>query len=236
MAEATPDLFGFGAPRACEDEACELREKLTRWNVEYYVEDAPSVTDAEYDAAFRRLAEIEAEHPELVTPDSPTQRVGGAVREDLGKIVHAKPMLSIHTETDFSAAGAKAFDERVSRALGVSPVTYDCELKFDGLAVNIRYEKGVLVSAATRGDGTTGEDVTDNVRTIRTIPLKVEGLPEVFEVRGEVIMHKADFARLNAEQRASGEKPFVNPRNAAAGCLRQLDPKVTARRRLSFYA
>ena len=150
-------------------------------------------------------------------------------------------MLSIHTETDFEATGAQAFDERVRNALGYTtetgPVEYDAELKFDGLAINLRYENGELVSAATRGDGLVGEDVTANVKTIRSIPLRLpEGAPEVLEVRGEVIMHKADFERLNDEQELAGLKRFVNPRNAAAGCLRQLDPKVTAKRRLSFYA
>ena len=150
-------------------------------------------------------------------------------------------MLSIPTETDFEAQGAQAFDERLSKGLGLGEtdddVAYDVELKFDGLAMNLRYEKGILVSAATRGDGLIGEDVTANVKTIRTIPLHLpEGVPDILEVRGEVIMHKADFERLNDEQRLDGLKPFVNPRNAAAGCLRQLDPKVTAKRKLSFYA
>ena len=218
-----------------------LEKDLERWNYEYYVLDAPSVPDSEYDKAFRELSELEKQFPDLKSPASPTQRVGGEARSDLAKVRHAVPMLSIHTETDFEAQGAQAFDERVRKGLGLSEtdddVAYDVELKFDGLAMNLRYEKGILVSAATRGDGLVGEDVTANVKTIRTIPLHLpEGVPDILEVRGEVIMHKADFERLNDEQRLDGLKPFVNPRNAAAGCLRQLDPKVTAKRKLSFYA
>ena len=218
-----------------------LEKDLERWNYEYYVLDAPSVPDSEYDKAFRELSELEKQFPDLKSPASPTQRVGGEARSDLAKVRHAVPMLSIHTETDFEAQGAQAFDERVRKGLGLGEtdddVAYDVELKFDGLAMNLRYEKGILVSAATRGDGLVGEDVTANVKTIRTIPLHLpEGVPDILEVRGEVIMHKADFERLNDEQQLDGLKPFVNPRNAAAGCLRQLDPKVTAKRKLSFYA
>lgn len=218
-----------------------LEKDLERWNYEYYVLDAPSVPDSEYDKAFRELSELEKQFPDLKSLASPTQRVGGEARSDLAKVRHTVPMLSIHTETDFEAQGAQAFDERVRKGLGLSEtdddVAYDVELKFDGLAMNLRYEKGILVSAATRGDGLVGEDVTANVKTIRTIPLHLpEGVPDILEVRGEVIMHKADFERLNDEQRLDGLKPFVNPRNAAAGCLRQLDPKVTAKRKLSFYA
>lgn len=218
-----------------------LEKDLERWNYEYYVLDAPSVPDSEYDKAFRELSELEKQFPDLKSPASPTQRVGGEARSDLAKVRHVVPMLSIHTETDFEAQGAQAFDERVRKGLGLvetdDDVAYDVELKFDGLAMNLRYEKGILVSAATRGDGLVGEDVTANVKTIRTIPLHLpEGVPDILEVRGEVIMHKADFERLNDEQRLDGLKPFVNPRNAAAGCLRQLDPKVTAKRKLSFYA
>ena len=218
-----------------------LEKDLERWNYEYYVLDAPSVPDSEYDKAFRDLSDLETKYPQLKSAASPTERVGGAARSDLAKVQHAVPMLSIHTETDFEAEGARAFDDRVRKGLGLSEsdpeVEYDVELKFDGLAMNLRYEKGVLVSAATRGDGLVGEDVTANVKTIRTVPLQLPaGVPDVLEVRGEVIMHKADFERLNDEQKMEGHKPFVNPRNAAAGCLRQLDPKVTAKRKLSFYA
>lgn len=218
-----------------------MARDLERWNYEYYVLDNPSVPDSEYDRVFKALEALEKAYPQYKLANSPTERVGGEARSDLAKITHAVPMLSIHTETDFEAAGAQAFDERVRNALGYTtetgPVEYDAELKFDGLAINLRYENGELVSAATRGDGLVGEDVTANVKTIRSIPLRLpEGAPEVLEVRGEVIMHKADFERLNDEQELAGLKRFVNPRNAAAGCLRQLDPKVTAKRRLSFYA
>lgn len=218
-----------------------LEKDLERWNYEYYVLDAPSVPDSEYDKAFRELSDLEKKYPQLKSAASPTERVGGAARSDLAKVKHAVPMLSIHTETDFEAEGARAFDDRVRKGLGLTEadpeVEYDVELKFDGLAMNLRYEKGVLVSAATRGDGLVGEDVTANVKTIRTVPLQLPAdVPAVLEVRGEVIMHKADFERLNDEQKMEGQKPFVNPRNAAAGCLRQLDPKVTAKRKLSFYA
>ena len=217
-----------------------LRDQLEKWNYEYYVLDAPSVPDSEYDRVFKELEEIETAHPELRSETSPTQRVGGAVRSDLKKVTHAVAMLSIHTETDFEASGAQAFDERVRNALGIEEegtIDYDAELKFDGLAINLRYENGLLVSAATRGDGMVGEDVTANVKTIKTIPLRLKGdIPSVLEVRGEVIMHKTDFQKLNDLQRLEGQKTFVNPRNAAAGCLRQLDPKVTAKRRLHFYA
>lgn len=242
----TLDLFASSAPAAVTDDerkrARALAETLHRWNYEYYVLDNPSVPDAEYDKAFQELAALEDKYPELKTPTSPTQRVGGEVRSDLGKVKHAVPMLSIHTETDFTDAGASAFDGRVRRELALEDsapaVTYDCELKFDGLACSLRYEKGRLVSAATRGDGVVGEDVTANVKTIRTIPLEIPEaqLPDVLEVRGEVIMHKADFEALNKRQDDAGEKRFVNPRNAAAGALRQLDSRITATRPLHFYA
>ncbi len=220
----------------------ELSGLLHRWNYEYYVLDAPSVPDAEYDRLFAELVKLEEAYPQLKSPSSPTQRVGGDVRSDLQKVRHAVPMLSIRTETDFSDAGAFAFDARVRRELGLSetdaPVVYDCELKFDGLAVNLRYENGVLTGAQTRGDGAVGEDVTANVRTIGSIPLVIDAnaAPRVLEVRGEVIMHKSDFESLNARQKELGERTFVNPRNAAAGALRQLDSRVTAKRRLHFYA
>lgn len=220
----------------------ELAKLLHRWNYEYYVLDNPTVPDAEYDRVFAELASLEAAYPELKTPESPTQRVGGEVRSDLAKVRHAVPMLSIHTETDFSDEGARAFDARVRKELGLQDgdpeVAYDCELKFDGLAVNLRYENGVLVSAQTRGDGAVGEDVTANVRTIGSVPLVIDAIsaPRVLEVRGEVIMHKADFEKLNEKQQQAAAKLFANPRNAAAGALRQLDSRVTASRPLHFYA
>ncbi len=218
-----------------------LRAELARHDHAYYVLNVPSVPDAEYDRLFRELQSLEADHPELVTPDSPTQRVSGAPSPELAAVHHAVPMLSIRTETDTTEQGAMAFDARVRRALGLDddapPVGYTAELKFDGLAISLRYEAGLLVLAATRGDGNTGEDVTRNVRTLRQIPLRLVGeAPPVLEVRGEIYMRRDDFARLNAAQEAAGQKLFVNPRNAAAGSLRQLDPNITAQRPLSFFA
>jgi DNA ligase (NAD+) len=224
-----------------------LRAQLHHHAHLYYTLDAPEIPDAEYDRLFRELQALEAAHPELLTPDSPTQRVGGAVLKALTPVRHAVPMLSIRTETDTEASGAEAFDARVRRELGLSeadpPVVYAAELKFDGLAMSLRYEHGVLVRAATRGDGETGEDVTHNVRTIGQVPLRLPAdVPAVLEVRGEVYMARADFEALNERQRekiaagAKGEKTFVNPRNAAAGAVRQLDSSVAAQRPLSFFA
>ena len=218
-----------------------IRAQLHQWAREYYVQDAPSVPDAEYDRVFRELQALEAQYPELVTPDSPTQRVIGAVMDGLSPVRHAVPMLSIHTETDTEASGAEAFDARVRRELGLSdgdaPIEYVAELKFDGLAMSLRYEHGRLVQAATRGDGEVGEDVTHNIRTIRQIPLVLQGdAPPLLEVRGEVYMRRADFDALNERQRELGGKTFVNPRNAAAGAVRQLDSGIAAQRPLSFFA
>ncbi|POR10146.1 NAD-dependent DNA ligase LigA [Diaphorobacter sp. LR2014-1] len=218
-----------------------LREQLNRWAHEYYVQDTPSVPDAEYDRAFQQLQALEGAYPDLVTPDSPTQRVLGAVLDGLTPVRHRVPMLSIRTETDTEASGAKAFDARVRRELKLPPdappVEYVAEPKFDGLAMSLRYEGGRLVQAATRGDGEVGEDVTHNVRTIRQIPLSLPaGVPPVLEVRGEVYMRRADFNALNERQREKGDKTFVNPRNAAAGAVRQLDSGITAQRPLSFFA
>ena len=229
-------------------EAAALREQLNRHAHLYYVLDAPELPDAEYDKLFARLSAIEAEHPELRTPDSPTQRVGGAVLEGFAKVRHKVQMLSIRTETDITSNGAAAFDARVRRELGLAadapPIDYVCELKFDGLAINLRYENGVLVQAATRGDGEIGEEVTQNIRTVQQIPLRLHGdkPPAVVEVRGEIYMRRDDFETLNERQRqkiAAGqknEKVFVNPRNAAAGAVRQLDPAIAADRPLSFFA
>ncbi|MCZ2406937.1 MAG: NAD-dependent DNA ligase LigA [Burkholderiales bacterium] len=227
------------ASSAIEIEA--LRQQLNAWAHEYYVQDAPSVPDAEYDRAFQRLQALEAQHPELVTPDSPTQRVIGAVMDGLAPVRHAVPMLSIRTETDTEASGAEAFDARIRRELKLTPddppVEYVVEPKFDGLAMSLRYEHGKLVQAATRGDGEVGEDVTHNIRTIRQIPLALPAdAPHVLEVRGEVYMARADFDALNERQRAQGGKTFVNPRNAAAGAVRQLDSGIAAQRPLSFFA
>ena len=223
-----------------------LTEQLRHHAHLYYVLDAPLLPDAEYDRLFRRLQELEEANPELRSPDSPTQRVGGKALEGFAKVRHKVPMLSIRTETDITAAGAIAFDTRVRKELALAPdappVVYVCELKFDGLAMNLRYENGRLVQAATRGDGEIGEDVTAGIRTVRQIPLKLEGAPPVLEVRGEVYMRRDEFEKLNERQRekiAKGqknEKLFVNPRNAAAGAVRQLDAAITNDRKLSFFA
>ena len=217
-----------------------LSTLLGRYAHAYYVLDAPLLPDAEYDKLFRELQQLEALYPELVRPDSPTRRVGGKALEGFAQVRHQVPMLSIRTETDIGASGATAFDARVRRELGLAendaPIEYVGELKFDGLAVNLRYEQGLLVQGATRGDGETGEDVTQNLRTLRCIPLRLALEADVLEVRGEVYMARQDFLRYNDAQRAQGLPVLVNPRNGAAGSLRQLDPALAARRPLSFYA
>jgi DNA ligase (NAD+) len=232
----------MNVPRDIAARAAALLEEIERANHDYYVLDAPSLPDAEYDRKFRELQALEEQFPDLRTGHSPTQRVGGAVRSDLPEVRHAVPMLSIRTETDSGAGAAAAFDQRIRRELrlaaGDPPVEYLAELKFDGVALSLRYEEGVLMRAATRGDGRVGEDVTPNARTIRMVPLRLRSSspPGVLEVRGEVFMRRADFEDLNERQRAAGEKVFVNPRNAAAGFVRQLDSRITAGRPLSFYA
>jgi DNA ligase (NAD+) len=256
-----PDLFGDlpqGEPavqaalplkssRSPADQAAELRASLHRHAHAYYTLDAPDVPDAEYDRMFRELQALESDHPELLTPDSPTQRVGGAVLDAFAQVTHRVPMLSIRTETDTEASGAEAFDARIRKELGLTEadpaVAYVGELKFDGLAMSLRYEGGLLVQAATRGDGETGEEVTANIRTIGQIPLRLPpDAPAVLEVRGEVYMRRDDFEALNERQRqriaagTKGEKTFVNPRNAAAGAVRQLDSGIAAERPLSFFA
>ncbi|MDD2685993.1 MAG: NAD-dependent DNA ligase LigA [Gallionella sp.] len=218
-----------------------LRAEVERHSHNYYVLDASTIPDAEYDKLFRELQALETQHPEFLTPDSPTQRVGGKVLDGFAPVRHALAMLSIRTETDTTAGGAQAFDARVRKELGLNetdaPVEYACELKFDGLAINLRYEHGVLVQAATRGDGETGEDVTQNIRTIHAIPLRLQGFTaDVLEVRGEAYMSRADFERYNEQQRAHGLPTLVNPRNGAAGGIRQLDPAIAAKRLLSFFA
>ncbi|GLR12946.1 DNA ligase [Chitinimonas prasina] len=223
------------------ERAAELRALLHRYGHEYYVLDAPSVPDAEYDRLFRELDALETAHPELRTADTPTQRVGGKTLPEFTQVRHDVPMLSIRTETDSGPGGAENFDAKVRRDLGLAAdapaIAYAAELKFDGLAISLRYEAGVLVRAATRGDGETGEDVTQNIRTIGQIPLRLAGVTApVLEVRGEVYMRRDDFDTLNARQRERGEKTFVNPRNAAAGAVRQLDPRIAAQRPLSFFA
>ncbi len=214
-----------------------LRRELNRHAHAYYVLDRPTIPDAEYDLLFRELQQLEADHPELLTPDSPTQRVGGAPLPEFAQVGHDVPMLSINN--GFSDDDIVAFDRRVREGLSsLHDVDYACELKFDGLAINLRYVDGVLVQAATRGDGSTGEDVTANIRTVRSIPLRLQTSqpPAIIDVRGEVLMFKSDFARLNQRQREAGQKEFANPRNAAAGSLRQLDSRITARRSLRFFA
>jgi len=219
----------------------QLRQLLHHHAHRYYVLDAPELPDAEYDRLFQELQALEAAQPQLRTPDSPTQRVIGQVLDGFVAVRHTVPMLSIRTETDTTATGATAFDDRVRRELELrsdaAPVEYSAELKFDGLAINLRYEAGVLVQASTRGDGETGEDVTQNIRTIGQIPLRLNGhAPPLLEVRGEVYMRRDAFERMNERQREKGDKTFVNPRNAAAGAVRQLDPAIAAQRPLSFYA
>lgn len=243
-----PDLFGDAAQDPNDVKRMQaLRVQLHAHSHSYYVLDAPTIPDAEYDYLFQELQALEAAHPELASPDSPTQRVGGQALEQFASVRHAVPMLSIRTETDTAASGAENFDTRVRKELGLGedqpPVEYVCELKFDGLAMSLRYEQGVLVQAATRGDGEVGEDVTQNIRTIRQIPLRLPAdAPPVIEVRGEVYMRRDKFETLNDRQRdkiaqgAKGEKTFVNPRNAAAGAVRQLDPAIAAQRPLSFFA
>ena len=223
-------------PRArAAHRADELRAEIESHNHRYYVLDDPSVTDAEFDRLFRELQALEASHPELVTPDSPTQRVGGAAAAAFDSVTHSQPMLSLNNA--FEDQEVEAFDRRVRELLGTAEVDYAVEPKFDGLAISLRYEEGRLVSGATRGDGYTGEDVTANLRTIPSLPLRLpEGVPPLLEVRGEVLMLRADFERLNRQQQAQQAKLFANPRNAAAGSLRQLDSAITAQRRLTFYA
>ncbi len=237
----------MSVPQASQSRAQFLREQLNHHAHLYYVLDQPALPDIEYDRLFQELQALEAQYPELRTADSPTQRVLGKVLEGFTPVEHAVPMLSIRTETDTQASGAENFDARVRRELELTAdaplVEYACELKFDGLAMNLRYEHGVLVQAATRGDGETGEDVTQNIRTIKQIPLRLLNMTTpVLEVRGEVYMRRDEFERLNERQReliAAGhknEKTFVNPRNAAAGAVRQLDPAIASKRPLSFFA
>ena len=218
--------------------AAELRETVARHDRLYHVLDAPEIEDAEYDRLFAELLSLEAAHPELADPDSPTQRVGGAPAEGFAEVVHEVPMLSLANA--FEESGVADFDRRARERLGLGEgeeVEYVAETKLDGVAVSLRYEHGRLAVAATRGDGTRGEDVTGNVRTVRSIPLRLagEGVPERLEVRGEVYLPLDRFERLNEEQRERGEREFVNPRNAAAGGLRQLDPRATRSRRLMFF-
>lgn len=234
----------MAGPEIARQRAGQLRAELERHNHAYYVLDNPSIPDAEYDKLFRELQALEAEHPELRSADSPTLRVGGQALAQFAPVVHEVPMLSIQTETDTESTGALNFDARVRRELELPAdapaVEYAAELKFDGLAISLRYEHGVLVRGATRGDGATGEDVTQNLRTLRQIPLRLLGaasaIPPLLEVRGEAYMRRDDLDKYNAAAAARGEKTLVNPRNAAAGSIRQLDPAIAASRPLCFFA
>lgn len=211
-----------------------LRKAIRHHSYLYYVLDRPEITDFEFDRLYRELVDLEAAHPELVTPDSPTQRVGGKASDDFRKVRFRKPMLSLTNV--FNGEELREFDRRVKNGLGTEDVQYVTELKIDGLSMNLVYEAGRLVQGLTRGDGRVGEDVTANVKTIRTIPLFIENAPPYMEIRGEVYMPRASFARLNEERDEAGLMPFANCRNAAAGSLRQLDPHVTAARNLDFFA
>src|SRR5580693_6972641 len=229
------------APASVKKEIEALREKLRHHEYRYYVLDDPEISDAAYDKLMERLKGLEAAHPELVTPDSPTVRVGGAPRDGFQTVRHARAMLSL--DNAFSYDGLRDWDRRVRQGIGREDIEYIAEHKFDGLSISLQYEDGVLVRGVTRGDGTTGEDVTPNVRTIRSVPLRMDAailkkakLPGTFEVRGEVLMTRKSFEAMNRQQEQTGGKIFVNPRNAAAGSVRVLDPAITAQRRLEFFA
>jgi DNA ligase (NAD+) len=224
------------APPEAVERARWLREEIARLDYAYYVLAEPLVPDAEYDRLFRELVALETRYPELVTPDSPTQRVGGKPAPEFAEVRHEVPMLSLTNA--YTDEEVLAFDRRCRELLGIERIRYACEPKFDGLAVSLIYRDGLFSLGATRGDGFTGEDVTANLRTLRSIPLRLrlDSPPTLLEVRGEVIMTREDFKRLNEAQLEAGEKTFVNPRNAAAGSLRQLDPRVTAKRPLRFFA
>ncbi|MFA9218994.1 MAG: NAD-dependent DNA ligase LigA, partial [Sphingomonadaceae bacterium] len=233
MTDATHDV---ASTLAAQSRIAALSEELQRHLHAYHVLDAPTIPDAEYDRLFLELQQLEAAHPQLVRPDSPTFRVGAAPLPQFDQVTHSVPMLSLNN--GFSEEDIVNFDRRVREGLDAVQVEYAAEVKYDGLAINLRYENGVLVQAATRGDGYTGEDVTANIKTIRSIPLRLATSqpPALLDVRGEVLMFKADFEAMNARQREAGQKEFVNPRNAAAGSLRQLDSRITAARKLSFFA
>jgi DNA ligase (NAD+) len=214
----------------------QIRDLIRLYDFQYYVQDTPSVSDNEYDGLFRELQSLEAKHPNLVTPDSPTQRVGGSPVKAFSSITHRVAMLSLNNA--FGDDELRSFDKRIREGLGLNQVEYAVEPKFDGLAITLTYENGIFTQGATRGDGYTGEDVTHNLKTIRSIPqrLNIQNPPKLLEVRGEVLMFKGDFDALNQQQEERGDKVFANPRNAAAGSLRQLDPNITATRPLSFFS
>jgi DNA ligase (NAD+) len=229
-------LSSTTVPAAVRQRALALRAEIEHHNYLYYVKDAPAISDAQFDQLFRELQELEARYPALRTPDSPTQRVGAPVEGEFAPVAHAVPMLSLNNA--LSDEEAAAFDRRVRETLGAQEIEYAAEPKFDGLAISLSYEDGQLAVGATRGDGYTGEDVTANLRTVRSIPLRLftSHPPRVLEVRGEVVMLRKDFDAVNRKLEGKGEKPFVNPRNAAAGSLRQKDPRLTAARPLHFFA
>src|SRR3984893_6734214 len=216
------------------DEIEDLRNTLRRHEQLYYVLDQPEISDAEYDALMNRLRDLETQHPELLTPDSPSQRVGGKPREGFVKVAHSAPMLSL--DNALNEQELRAFDARVREALGNESYRYVAELKLDGLSMAAHYRDNRLMQAVTRGDGRVGEDVTENARTIRSLPLRTSSPLDHFEVRGETVMLRRAFERLNAERDERGLSRFANPRNAAAGSLRVLDPSITASRRLDYYA
>ena len=221
---------------AARQQISQLRLQISQHDYQYYVLDAPTVSDSEYDGLYRQLVDLETQFPQLITPDSPTQRVGGNALSAFESVTHRQAMLSLNNA--FGDDELLAFDKRIRESLGMESVEYAVEPKFDGLAITLTYENGLFVQGATRGDGYTGENVTHNLRTIRAIPtrLNTPNPPQLLEVRGEVLMLKKDFERLNAAQEKQGGKLFANPRNAAAGSLRQLDPQITATRPLHFFA
>lgn len=218
--------------KEAQKRVAELQSLLNQYGYEYYVLDQPSVPDSVYDQTYKELVELESQYPELQTPDSPTQRVGGQVLDTFAKVEHITPMLSLGNA--FNESDLRDFDRRVNSGLGTDRYSYICELKIDGLAVSLRYEEGLFVKGATRGNGTIGEDITANLKTIRSIPLRLNE-PVTFEVRGEAYMPKKSFVSLNAKKEENGEEPFANPRNAAAGSLRQLDPRIAASRNLDIF-
>jgi DNA ligase (NAD+) len=225
----------MNVPKTVRARARALHAELHEHNFRYYVLDDPTVSDAQYDALLRELQDLEQQYPELLTRDSPTQRVGAPPVKVFGEVRHEQRMLSL--DNAFSDEELADFDRRVCKSLELEQVDYAAEPKLDGLAVSLLYTDGILVRAATRGDGSTGENVTGNVRTIKSVPLKLSGsgIPETLEVRGEVYLSHRGFTELNVQQAELGVKPFVNPRNAAAGSLRQLDPKITAQRPLEMF-
>lgn len=243
---STPNLPDNSIPAQVLAEIADLRQRIDRANFLYYVKDQPEISDAEYDSMMRRLQELETQYPQAVTAQSPTQRIGAVPQTEFAVHKHLSPMLSLANA--FSEEELRAFDERVHKNLGLpieEPVEYVCELKFDGLAVSLTYQDGIMTAGATRGDGFKGENITENLRTIRSIPLDlrhskldregVKPIPVLVEVRGEAILTHEEFRRINEEREQSGEPTFANPRNAAAGSLRQLDSRITARRRLTMY-